>query len=507
MTDIAAAGSMVLTPDEMRAAEARSLTPERSSFGLMQAAARAVARAAMAEVEPGARILVLCGPGKNGGDGYAAARILLDEGYDVGVAASVAPQTLTGDAGLAAAAWGREAASFDEMRPEEAALVIDAVFGIGLARPIDDAVAAAFARIDACGRPVLAVDIPSGIDALTGAVRGAAIRATRTLTFGALKPGHLLAPGRAYCGEVRVAEIGIPARTITDAGSGLRVNGPAIFGAALSPPRADGHKYDRGHALVMSGGPTHTGAARLAARAALRVGAGLVTLLSPARAIGVNAAHLTAVMLRACDDADELADLLTDDRLNALVLGPALGGGEPTRALVAAALEADRGTVLDADALTSFAGRLDELVAAIEPTREHAVVLTPHDGEFRRLFGAGEGGPAFADSASKIERARGAAALTGALVVLKGQDTVVAAPDGRAVLNTNGSAWLATAGTGDVLAGMVGGLLAQGVPGFEAACAAVWLHAEAARLFGPGLISEDLPETLPAVLRRLYGAG
>jgi NAD(P)H-hydrate epimerase len=259
----------------------------------------------------------------------------------------------------------------------------------------------------------------------------------------------------------------------------------------------------------VSGGPANTGAARLAARGALRAGAGLVSVVTSARALAVNAAHLTAIMMRVCDDPDEFSDLLTDDRFTAIVLGPALGVGDTTRRWVEAALEADRGTVLDADALTSFSGEAAALAALTGAARERPVVLTPHAGEFGRLFGGGRDGSeavrAVTKPGSKVEQARAAARFTGAVVVLKGADTVIAAPDGRAAINANGSPDLGTAGSGDVLGGVVAGLLAQGMPGFEAAAAAVWIHAEAGARFGPGLIAEDLPELLPAVLRDLLG--
>jgi NAD(P)H-hydrate epimerase len=238
----------------------------------------------------------------------------------------------------------------------------------------------------------------------------------------------------------------------------------------------------------------------MGARGALRIGAGLVTVASPPDALAVNAAHLTAIMLTPFDGAGGLAQILSDRRKNAVLLGPALGVGAATRDLVAAALGSGASVVLDADALTSFEGDAPALARAIA-AENRTVVVTPHEGEFLRLF------PALA-SGSKLERARAAAAESGAVVVLKGADTVIAAPDGRAAINDNSPPWLATAGAGDVLGGFVVGLLAQGMPGFDAACAAVWLHGDAAAKFGPGLIAPDLAEQLPAILRRLeFGSG
>jgi NAD(P)H-hydrate epimerase len=353
--------------------------------------------------------------------------------------------------------------------------------------------------MNASGRPILAVDVPSGIDGDTGAVRGTAVRATRTVTFARRKPGHLLFPGRAHCGQVAVADIGIGDETVAAVHGGLHANGPGLWAHAFPRPSLDTHKYRRGHALVLSGGATRTGAARLAAIGALRAGAGLVTLASPVDALAVNAAHLTAVMLRRCDGAADLAELLADRRFTAVALGPALGVGPQTREMVAAVLAAERGAVLDADALTSFEGAAADL-ARLAEGRPQPPVLTPHEGEFSRLF---SNEAEILQGESKLDRARRAAAFLHAVVVLKGPDTVIAAPDGRAAINGNGTPHLATAGSGDVLTGVAAGLLAQGMAPFEAACAAVWVHAEAGRRFGPGLISEDIPGQIPAVLGEL----
>jgi NAD(P)H-hydrate epimerase len=317
------------------------------------------------------------------------------------------------------------------------------------------------------------------------------------VTFAARKPCHLLMPGRAYSGPVEVAHIGILRRTLEGKGGRLFANSPALWRHALPRPGLSSHKYERGHTLVASGGATRTGAARLAARAALRIGSGLVTVASPPEALGVNAAHLTAIMLRGCDGPEGLNTILQDQRFNALVLGPALGVHAGTRAMVAVATHARRSLVLDADALTSFEGLATEMHGAF---RHAPTVLTPHAGEFSRLF---KGHADLLDPESKIERVRRSAAYTGAVVLLKGADTVIAAPDGRAAINENGTPYLATAGSGDTLCGLIAGLMAQGVPAFEAACAGVWIHAEAGASFGPGLIAEDLAELVPGILRGL----
>jgi NAD(P)H-hydrate epimerase len=500
---------LLLSAEQMREADRRVIAGGVPGIALMRRAGRAVAEVASAMAPPPSRILVLCGPGNNGGDGSVAASLLAEAGHDVVLTCLAPIQALTGDAALAAADWTGPVHALDDAAPQSSDLVIDALFGTGLHRPLEGAAAEAVVALNRSGTPVLAVDVPSGLDADTGAVLGVAVRAARTVTFACRKPGHLIEPGRTLCGLVEIADIGIAPEILTESGAQAFANHPDLWSAALPRPATDGHKYDRGHSVVVSGGPAHTGAARMTARGALRAGSGLVTLVTSARALSVNAAHATAIMLRVCDDADEFADLLTDDRYNAVALGPALGIGVSTHAWVAAALEADRATVLDADALTSFSGDVSALLALTGGVREQPVVLTPHDGEFKRLFaGPGEASAdarAVAGAPSKLERARAAAALTGAIVVLKGPDTIVAAPDGRAVVNANGSPHLATAGSGDVLAGIVTGLLAQNMPGYEAACAAVWMHADAAARFGPGLIAEDLPEVLPAVWRGLLG--
>jgi len=298
-----------------------------------------------------------------------------------------------------------------------------------------------------------------------------------------------------------VADIGIDARVLGEIRPQTFENTPQFWRKAFAVPRIDGHKYARGHALVVSGDITSTGAARLSARAALRAGAGLVTLLSPRDALAVNAAALTAVMVRAVDNAIQFADLLNDKRLNACVMGPGAGTGRRTVDFVHTALAASRSLVLDADGLTSFADAPEHLFESIKGSVDPQVVLTPHEGEFPRVFSdISNKHP----GRSKLERVRRAAERSGAVVLLKGPDTTVASPDGRATIAANAPPWLATAGSGDVLAGIIAGLMAQGVPAFEAASAGVWMHGEAAREAGPGLISEDLPEVLPAVTRHIY---
>ncbi len=491
----------LLTVAAMRRVDAAAIDGGVPGLRLMEAAGAAVAARARARLPAGGKTVVLCGPGNNGGDGFVAARLLAEAGYGVDLVLLGERAALKGDAALAAQAWTGPVRQVDGSPLPSCDLVIDALFGAGLSRDLDGAARALVEAVNAAGVPVLAVDVPTGIDGDTGAVRGVAIRAVETVTFVAFKPGHLLQPGRSLCGQLSLADIGTGPEALAAGlavGPPLHRNGPDLWAGAF--PRLSGlsHKYTRGHALVLSGPATKTGAARLAARGALRVGAGLVTVASPPAALAENAAHLTAIMLRPCESADDLDDLLTDERLNVVLAGPGLGTGEPTRERVAVAAAAGRGLVLDADALTSFAGQA-RLLAAHLADGDARAVLTPHAGEFARLFD----GTAAAGAADKVARTRAAAELTGAVVVLKGADTVVAAPDGRAAINDHGSPYLGTAGSGDVLGGLIAGLMAQGMDPFEAAAAGVWLHGDAGLRHGPGLIAEDIPELMPAVLRDL----
>ncbi|MBI1205442.1 MAG: NAD(P)H-hydrate dehydratase [Rhodopseudomonas sp.] len=489
----------LLTPSEMAQVDRLTIEGGVAGIALMEAAGTAVADAVGA-VPAGRRVAVVAGPGNNGGDGFVAARLLAERGYDVRVCLVGAPERLKGDAAMAFDRWSgpTEAASPASLTGGD--IVVDALFGAGLDRDVEGVGAAMIRAINDSGAPVIAVDLPSGVNGATGAVMGVAVKASRTVTFFRRKPGHLLLPGRLQCGPVDVADIGILAAVLASIRPQAFANGPALWGPRFPVPRVDGHKYARGHAVVCSGGLASTGAARLAARGALRAGAGLATIASPRAALMVNAAASLAVMVRPVDGAAELSAFLADTRHNAVVLGPGGGVGELTREVVLAALSSAAAVVLDADALTSFADRPEALFAALTG-RAAGAVLTPHDGEFTRLFKILSKNDKVS---SKLQKVRLAARLSGAVVLLKGADTVVAAPDGRASIADNAPPYLATAGAGDVLAGMIAGLLAQHMPAFEAASAAVWLHGEAARAFGPGLIAEDLTEALPAVYRQLF---
>lgn len=486
----------LLTNEQMRAADAATISAGTAGIVLMEAAGAAVAeRAAQLAPAPGP-ILILCGTGNNGGDGFVAARLLAEKGYQVRLSLIGECANLQGDALLAAQAWPGEVHSFEAALVSGNALIVDALFGSGLSRDVEGQARAVIEAVNASGVPVLAVDIPSGVDGNSGKVMGVAMRAQETVTFFRLKPGHFLLPGRAFCGAMHLAQIGLSPDVLASDPPTTFLNRPDVWFAHYPRPGLESHKYTRGHALIAAGS-SMTGAARLAARAALRAGAGVVTLAANPNVLPVYQTALEAVIVHPMADADAYAALLTDARRNALLVGPGAGLGQETRELARLALATGRSVVLDADALTSFEALPRALFSAIG-AHERDVVLTPHGGEFKRLFAH-----AVDEQESKLDKARNAAKVSGAVVVFKGADTVVAAPDGRAVIADNAPPFLATAGAGDVLAGIITGLLAQGMKGFEAACAAVWLHGEAAAQIGPGLISEDLPDALIPVLRRL----
>lgn len=486
-----ASRAALLTVAEMARADALAIAAGISGTTLMENAGAAVAGAVQRRWPDGA-VAVLCGPGNNGGDGFVAARRLRDAGRDIRVALLGERHRLTGDAAAAAAAWKGDVAALSSEALDGASVVIDALFGAGLARPVEGVARAAIEAINARCVPCLAVDLPSGVQGDTGEVLGAAPRATATVTFFRRKPGHLLLPGRTLAGEVTVADIGIPEAVLDEIRPQLHENVPELWLQRFPWPRPEDHKYRRGH-LLIAGGAVMTGAARLAARAARRVGAGLVTISSPPAMQAVYASDAPGLLVEVAGDETVFGALLQDARRNAVLLGPGLGVGERSARMVLAALAAGKAAVLDADALGSFAEAPRRLFAAIGGP----CLLTPHEGEFARLFPDIGGG--------KIGRARGAAARSGAVVLLKGYDTVIAAPDGQLAINANAPPELATGGSGDVLAGLAAGLLAQRLDAFGAAAAAAWLHGEAAVEFGPGLIAEDLAEQLPGVLRRLKG--
>jgi hydroxyethylthiazole kinase-like uncharacterized protein yjeF len=456
----------LLTPAEMARADAAALAAGMPTETLMEAAGRAVARAIRARFRP-CRTLVLAGPGNNGGDGYVAARYLEQAGWPVAVAALAPPNPGTA-AATAAARWHGPMAAFDAAAAARAGLVVDALFGAGLTRPLAPEVMEIFRTVQA---PLVAVDVPSGLDGATGQVLGHAPQAALTISFFRLKPGHLLLPGRALCGETLLADIDLPEAVLQGIAPRCWRNHPSLW--ALPSLEVSAHKYTRGHLTILAGA-SMPGAARLAAAAARRLGAGLVTL---------HAENLElAAMLRADAPGQLVSDatleaLLTDERRKVWLAGPGLLPHDATRAAIRSLIEAGKTLVADAGALMAAADAPELL--------RGAAVITPHAGEFARLFGA--------PGADRLSATRAAAARLGAVVVLKGPDSIIAAPEGRVIINDNAPPSLATAGTGDILAGAIAALLAQGMPPFEAAAAAVWLHGAAAASGPPGLIAEDLP--------------
>lgn len=494
----------LLTPVQMGEADRLTITSGTPGLELMENAGRLVADEARVMAGPGGRVLILCGPGNNGGDGFVAARLLRQEGYAVEVYLLNDPDGLKGDARLAFNDMAAEGSLYPYRLSDDADLpamlavadvVVDALLGAGLDRALSGRLAAIVELVNETGKEVLAVDLPTGINGATGAVMGVALKAAATVTFFRFKPGHYLYPGREHCGRLVCGDIGIGADVFEQIAIDTYENVSLLWRGSWNEPQASGHKYSRGHAVVFGGPVRSTGAARMAGGAALRAGAGLVTIACPPSALTVYASQLTAVMTRPVSGAEEVAVMLEDRRLNAALIGPGFGVGEDTCAAVRSILKAQCAVVLDADALTSFLKEPEDLFLLIHE-KEQPVVLTPHEGEFARLF------PDLTET-DRLNAARSAAKRARAVLILKGPDTVIAAPDGRAAININASPWLATAGSGDVLAGIVVGLFAQNMPAFEAASMAVWLHSEAGNEVGPGLIAEDLAPMLKPVIRRL----
>jgi NAD(P)H-hydrate epimerase len=481
---------VLLSCSEMAKADAAAIAGGAPGTELMAAAGRAVADSVISRPRP-RPVVVLCGPGNNGGDGFVAAHHLREAGWPVRVGLLGARGALKGDAAWAAASWQGPVEPLSPGLLDGRPLVIDALFGAGLTRPIDGVAGEAIERMNKDALTVVAVDVPSGLHGDSGEVMGRAPIAERTVTFFRAKPGHYSVEGLRHCGVLSVADIGIPSTVLKEIAPRLWLNGPVLWRRPLQRDGLADNKYVRGH-LTILGGETATGAARLAALAARRAGAGLVTIATPRSAMAIYQAAEPGNLVVGCEDGTGFARLLDDERRNAVLIGPGSGVNERTRASVVAALAARRAVVLDADAITAFAQAQASLFAAVKGP----VLLTPHEGEFRRLF------PDLTKLPGKVERVRRAAALSGATVLLKGPDTVVAAPDGRAIISVHAPASLATAGSGDVLAGIASGLLAQGLAPLATAAAAAWLHGESAFRFGrPGLIAEDLIDRLPDALQ------
>jgi NAD(P)H-hydrate epimerase len=476
----------LLSVAQMTAADRAAIAGGIPGSVLMQNAGEAVALEITRRWSPRA-VTILCGPGNNGGDGFVVAAALAQAGWRVRVATLGDRENLRGDARLHAARWSGSVEAVTPAAIDGAALVVDALFGSGLSRALDGEALATLGAVAQRALPMVAIDVPSGVMGDTGESLGAAPAAC-TITFARKKRGHALLPGRELCGDIVVADIGIPAAALESLAIDCWENHPALWREQLPRARLSSNKYTRGHALLYGGYPM-TGAARMAARAAARVGAGLTTVAVPEAAFSLYASTLTSIMVQPLATGG-LARLLSDSRFTAFLIGPGAGVNDATRDNALALLRTARPVLLDADAITVFASQTAELAQAIRGP----CVMTPHDGEFARLFDP---------RGDKLTRARAAARQSGAVIVLKGADSVVAAADGRAIINTNAPASLATAGAGDVLGGLILGLLAQGMDAFLAAAAGVWMHGAAAAAFGPGLLAEDLPDLLPAVLRAL----
>ena len=482
--------NFLLTPKQMAKADILAVKAGVPSIDLMENAGKAVFKVIEENYSP-CKILVLCGPGNNGGDGFVIARLLEQKGWEVELALMGDVARIRGDAKINSLRFKGKIKDIDVKLIEKVDLIVDALFGAGLDRDIAGDILKLVKIINQSKTPVISVDIPSGIDGASGQVRGDALKAKHTITFFRAKPAHYLLPGREYCANLHVEDIGIPESVLEEIGVTCWLNTPN--NRTLPKRKLSNHKYDAGHCIIISGDELHTGASRLAARAALRIGAGLVSLGGKKSALLIHATHLTSIMLKETNDAKDISRLLEDKRLNSIVLGMGLGVTEQTRDKVLAALNSNANVVVDADGLSSFAKNPKQLFDAIKARKANSVVLTPHDGEFKRIFDI--------DEISKVEKAKQAAKISGAIIVLKGADSVVATPDGKAVINNNAPPNLATAGSGDVLAGMIGGLLAQGMIAFQAAQAGVYLHGEAGVAFGgAGLIADDLPDILPSLM-------
>lgn len=476
-------GRMIITPRHMWTAEKKVIEAGTDSFDLMERAGLAAAEF-VHQNWPLGRIQILCGPGGNGGDGFIAAANLVERWRDVQVFCSVPVEALKGDAAKAAALWKEPILPLEAAIEHTTDITVDALYGTGFSRPLEGAALELAGR----GGIVASIDVPSGIDGLRAVALGACFNATATITFAALKPAHVLQPSAGACGRVAVADIGVPIE------SSWIENHPSVWLDQMPNPGAAGHKHSRGHLKVLSGGLASTGAARLSARAGLRIGAGLVTVLSPPSALIVNASQLTAVMVNSVADVDSFrAEIET---AQGAVIGPGAGVTPETREKVLAALESDAAIVLDADALTVFEDDPSALFAKLRKTD----VLTPHIGEFRRLFG-----DLLDESESKIDTVIEAAKQAGCIVLLKGPDTVISDAEGKVVVNNHAASWLATAGSGDVLAGFIAGLICQGMEPLLATAMATWVHGEASRRVGAGLISEDLEMQVPNILSALHG--
>jgi ADP-dependent NAD(P)H-hydrate dehydratase / NAD(P)H-hydrate epimerase len=481
----------ILTPAQMAQADRLTIASGISGSWLMENAGHAVMDVVLNQYPALNRAVILCGPGNNGGDGYVVARLLAARGVPV-VLYRAAPAKSGTDAALAQSRCIMPVEDLATLNIEAGDVVIDALYGAGFRGILQGADGAAVRIVHASAAPVVSVDLPSGLDGLTGKHQGPCFNAAHTVTFFCKKPGHLLYPGRALCGKIHVADIGISARVLTYIRPTLYENTPHLFASSLPQSNPETHKYARGAVGVFSGGAGATGAARLAALAAAKAGAGAVIVLAPEAGVVELGAHLTSAMIRTLASPEALTHCMNDKKYAAFVIGPGFRDMLRLKETVFSLLKSRRAfcLVLDADVFTAFADDADALFAAIKKSSCH-IVMTPHEGEFQRLFR-----DIARSGLAKHEKALAAATLAHCTVIYKGPDTVIASYDGRAAINANGGAMLATAGSGDVLAGIVVGLLAQGMQSFEAACGAVYVHGEAGNRLGFGLTAEELANAI-----------
>lgn len=486
----------ILTAQEMRQADQSAIAAGAKGIELMTAAGHAVAHKIAQEFAP-CPVLVLCGKGNNGGDGFIVAGLLEKAGWPVRVACLSKITELKGDAALAAKTFsGKVEALNSNLGIKDARIVVDAVFGTGFTGTLEPELVTLFDKVRAKSPAVIAVDMPSGIDADSGTIAEGTLKADITVTFCRRKIAHMIYPSRTWCGRVVRSDIGIDDSVIAQQTVLAYENNPALWVASLPVPGHDSHKFTRGHVSVY-GGTFRTGAAALAARAAQRAGAGLVSIASADSAQLYYRLAAASLMVDECNTLDDYKAILADERRTAAVIGPgalpAQGGEEDLRAAVLAAVATPKVVVLDGDVFRAFEHQPAQLFGQLDPTRH---VMTPHAGEFLRLFGTPDG--------SKLDQARAAAKKANAVIVYKGADTIIAAPEGLAVIDVSGPPTLATAGSGDVLAGLIAGFAAQGMPAFFAACASVYLHSHSARLHGLGLTAEDIISNIHQALNHLF---
>jgi len=485
----------LMTAEQMKKADLKAIADGIPAIELIDTAARGLAKI-IEDNFPPAPILFLNGPGNNGADGFIAADYLKKAGWDVRCACTVKRAELKNDAKVSVERWQGDIEPLNSnLGLKNAAIVVDCIYGTGYSGVLPPEIVTLFDKIRMRKLQVVAADVPSGMNATTGITSPGALKPDVTVAFCRKKIAHVIMPSKEFCGKVRVADVQIPDATIAASGGTVFENDPALWLKDFPIPGPNTHKFERGH-VVVYGGSEKTGAARLGAAAAQRAGAGLVSIATRPDAKQIYEMFRASIMTDSWTTAEEFRALLRDERKNAVLIGPGAGADDALRDAVRATLDFNKAAVLDADVFTAFKDNAKELFTRLSPDRH---VLTPHEGEFERLFGTLDG--------NKLERAVKAAKLSNAVIVLKGSDTIIAAPDGTAVINTNAPSTLATAGSGDVLAGLITGLMAQGMKPFMAAAAGVWLHSETARNLGLGMASEDIITYTPQTLNRLFGLG